>query len=105
MPTTVVSGQFCSTDPNDARHTLLHTGARNKIYVTVALSKCNSDTGMYSLLSKSHHTKNPRVTPVSEWERVYVSLDPGDALVWRGDVSYMLSARGGGKWVSYVHDH
>lgn len=105
MPATLVSGQFLATPLDDARHTLLHTGAKNKIYVTIALSTCNRATGMYSLLRKSHHEKNPRVTPVIEWEREDIALNPGDALIWRGDVSYMLRAGGGGKWVYSLAGH
>ena len=105
MPATLVSGQFLATSLDDARHTLLHTGAKNKIYVTIALSTCNRATGMYSLLKKSHHDKNPRITPVSEWEQEDIALNPGDALIWRGDVSYMMSAGGGGKWVCSLAGH
>lgn len=105
MPATLVSGQFLATPLDDARHTLLHTGAKNKVYVTIALSTCNRATGMYSLLRKSHHEKNPRVTPVIEWEREDIALNPGDALIWRGDVSYMLRAGGGGKWVYSLAGH
>jgi ectoine hydroxylase-related dioxygenase (phytanoyl-CoA dioxygenase family) len=99
MPATLVSGQFLATPHDDARLTLLHNGAKDKIYVTIALSTCIRATGMYSLLKRSHHDKNPRTTPVNDWEREDVALNPGDALIWRGDVSYLVNPGGGGKWV------
>ena len=71
-----------------------------RIAVTIALNPCNPDTGMYLLLRGSHHEKHPSLIPVKEWDNSIISLDAGDALIWRGDLFYFLSPRIGGRWLT-----
>ena len=38
------------------------------------------------------------MTMVNQWSRQGVVLEAGDAFIWRGDLSYLLSPGGGGRW-------
>ena len=82
-----------------ARYSTVHVGNKNVLYVTVALTPLAAENGLYTLLGGSHDKKNPRFTPVDLWDEVQVTLEPGDALIWRGDLKYLLSPGGGGRFV------
>ncbi|CAD6585727.1 MAG: hypothetical protein ASARMPRED_002292 [Alectoria sarmentosa] len=98
MPKANIVGSFENSDPTSFRKSILHTGSKDEIYVHIALTNLSPDNGFYTLLRGSHQTKHPGLTPVNDWIRTPIDLQEGDALVWRGDLSYLLSSNGGGKW-------
>jgi ectoine hydroxylase-related dioxygenase (phytanoyl-CoA dioxygenase family) len=71
---------------------------KNQVFITLALTPLNNKTGWYTVLKGSHRL--PRNTPENEWERIDESLDPGDAIIWRGDVALFETAGGGGKFIT-----
>ena len=97
MPKANILGSFENSDPTSFRKSILHTGSKDEIYVHIALTDLSPDNGFYTLLRGSHQTKHPGLTPVNDWIRTPIALQEGDALVWRGDLSYLLSSNGGGE--------
>ncbi len=68
------------------------------LYVLIALTPLKFDNGLYTFLRGSHGTKNPIHTPTGEWNTLKCDLQPGDALIYRGDIKFFFSLYGGGKW-------
>ena len=97
MPATNMIGSFQSSDSKDSEKSLLHIGSKDKIYVHVALTELSPENGFYTILRGSHQTRHPSLTPVDDWILSPITLLAGDALVWRGDLSYLLSSNGGGE--------
>lgn len=97
MPKTSTVGSFLPGDPRDVRYSLLHVGHQDQVYVHIALNRLCPPSGFYHILRGSHLRKHPANTPVASWSTVDIILEEGDAIIWRGDVSYFLSSGGGGK--------
>lgn len=97
MPVTNVIGSFKSSDPKNFGKSLLHIGSKDQIYVHVALTDLSPENGFYTVLRGSHQAKHPGMTPVDDWIPTPITLREGDAFVWRGDLSYLLSSNGGGE--------
>lgn len=78
----------------------------NRIFVLVALEHMSPKTGLYTFLYGSHGPLHPRFTPVSAWNtgNAEINLSAGDAIIYRGDISYMLSRNGGGMFEILVYD-
>ena len=91
-----------ATDPQHARYSTVQAANDNVLYVTVALTTCDASNGLFTILAGSHALKNPRYTPMELWERIDLVLQPGDALAWRGDLNFLYSRYGGGR---FVWDH
>ena len=98
MPSKSVIGSFTESDPGDIRHSLIHVGNANELYVHIALTPLSPETGFFHILAGSHRTKHPARTPVDDWSQTRIVLQEGDALVWRGDLHYLLSSKGGGEY-------
>lgn len=98
MPATFIVGAFKESDPMHLRQSLLHAGNKDQVYVHIALTKLSPETGFYNILRGSHRTKHPSLTRVNDWSHTPITLEEGDAIIWRGDVSYLLSPNGGGRW-------
>lgn len=96
---TIVSEYLPAADPSHARYSTVQAANPGVLYVIVALTALEFRNGLFTLLGGSHANKNPRCTPVDQWNRVQNELHPGDALIWRGDLNYLLSPYGGGKCV------
>ena len=77
----------------------MQAAQRQWLYVVVALTDLNFENGLYELLGGSHANKKPGRTFMDHWNPVRNELNPGDALIWRGDLLYLLSPNGGGKYV------
>lgn len=101
MPKNSVVGRFLSGSPTKAIYSVLHVGHKEELYVHIALNRLCSQSGFFNLLKGSHISKHPSRTPVAGWARADFELEEGDAIIWRGDLSYLLSSRGGGK--SFFH--
>lgn len=101
MPTTIMIGAFESSDPRDFRKSLLHIGSKDQLYVQIALTDLSPENGFYTVLRGSHQTKHPGLTPVEDWMYTPITLQEGDAFIWRGDLSYLLSSNGGGECSLY----
>ena len=96
---TVVSEYLPAADPGHARYSTMQTANPKVLYVTVALTALEFRNGLFTLLGGSHANKDPRCTPMNQWDRVQNVLHPGDVLIWRGDLKYLLSPHGGGRCV------
>lgn len=95
----MVSEFLPGADPSHARYSTLQAAKSGVLYVIVALTALEFRNGLFTFLGGSHANKNPRYTPMEQWNHVQNALDPGDALIWRGDLNYLLSPYGGGKYV------
>ncbi len=100
MPKSINIGTFHSTSPDPSKP---KTGGRGQVYVTIALTDLNSESGWFVLLEGSHQQK-PESTPASEWKEASLNLSAGDAVVWRGDLAYLHSPGGGGKFETLVYE-
>ena len=72
------------------------------IFVTIALTPLNVNTGWYTLLEGSHLQLPP--VPESDLRKVNKELAPGDVIIWRGDLAVLESAGGGGKFINLTYD-
>ena len=97
--TTSVSQYRPAPDDRHARYSTVQIGKHELLYVIVALTDLGHGNGLHELLGGSHASRHPRHTPEKHWNYVRTELNPGDALIWRGDLLYMLSPKGGGKSV------
>lgn len=79
------------------------SGKKGEIFVTVALTELNARTGWFVFLEGSHKSP-PKFASKSEWRKMNLDLSIGDALVWQGDLAYLHSAGGGGKFMTLVYD-
>ncbi|KAL9132039.1 MAG: hypothetical protein Q9217_000167 [Psora testacea] len=68
--------------------------SKNMVFVTIALTSLNTSTGWYTLLEGSEPA----------WKNVDKKLEPGDAIVWRGDVPVVESPGGGGKFINVTYN-
>jgi hypothetical protein len=100
VPKSINIGTFRPTIPDPLK---AKTGARGQIYVTLAFTKLSSATGWFELLEGSHRQK-PESTAPSEWKKANLELLAGDAVVWRGDLAYLHSPGGGGKFETLVYE-
>ena len=96
---TVVSEYLPAADPGHARYSTPQTARPEFVYVMVALTALHFNNGLITLLAGSHGNKALNRTPVKRWQPFQDVLHPGDALIWRGDLNYMLSPHGGGRSV------
>jgi ectoine hydroxylase-related dioxygenase (phytanoyl-CoA dioxygenase family) len=92
-PKSINVGIFHKIDTDPTRP---KTGLKGEVYVTIALSDLSPTNGLFIFLAKSH--KRERV----EWEENRLDLKAGDVVVWRGDLAYLHSAGGGGKFQTLV---
>ncbi|KAF7877682.1 hypothetical protein EAF04_001353 [Stromatinia cepivora] len=77
------------------------TGLKGEVYATVALTDLSPATGLFIFLAGSHkHTLEGNSN--DEWKECYLDLKAGDAIIWRGDLSYLHSSGGGGKFQTLV---
>lgn len=97
MPKTITVGSFKESDPTDVRQSILHSGSKDELYVYIALTSLSPENGFHTFLEGSHQAKHPRHTAVNDWIQSSIALQEGDALILRGDVSYLLSSNGGGE--------
>ena len=95
----IVSEYLPAADPGHARYSTIQTANPNMLYVMVALTALDSKNGLFTILGGSHGSKDPHYTPMNQWDHVQEVLDPGDAVIWRGDLKYLLSPHGGGRCV------
>ena len=96
-PSKCVVGSFTGREPKDFTQSSVHDGNKNKIYVCIALTYLSPETGFYNILRGSHLGKHPVPTSVRDRIKPAVVLREGDAIVWRGDLRYLLSSNHGGK--------
>ena len=101
---TIVSEYLPAADPGHARYSTMQTASPEVLYVMVALTALDFNNGLFTLLGGSHGNKDPHCTPMNQWDRVQDVLHPGDALIWRGDLKYLLSPYGGGRCVRHETD-
>ena len=97
MPRESFIGSFIASDVRNITHSLLHVGNKNELNVTIALSSLSPENGFFRILRGSHRTKHPARTPVDDWNQTPIVLEEGDAVIWRGDLHYLLSSKGGGE--------
>ena len=96
---TIISEYLPAADPGHARYSIPQTAHPELVYVMVALTALHYNNGLITLLAGSHGNKALNRTPVKHWDAFQDVLHSGDALVWRGDLNYMLSRHGGGRSV------
>jgi ectoine hydroxylase-related dioxygenase (phytanoyl-CoA dioxygenase family) len=90
-------GQFHETD---ADQTKPKTGRKGDIYVTIALTELNPENGWFILLQGSH-TQPP--SSVVSLPRISLNLNPGDVVIWLGDLAYLHAPGGGGIFEPLVY--
>lgn len=81
--------------------TKIKTGLKGEVYVTVALTDLSPINGLFIFLAKSHKRTPENASAVS-WEESRLDLKAGDVVVWRGDLAYLHSSRGGRKFKTLV---
>ena len=91
-------GIFRSKKP----HPTPKVASKNMVFVTIALTPLNANTGWYTLLEGSHLQLPP--VPESDWRRVNKELVSGDVIVWCGDLAVLESAGGGGKFINVAYE-
>ena len=96
MPSHTQLCAFRATDPSNVNTSLLNVGGKNLLQVHIALTELSSQNGFFNILRGSHQSKHPTMAQISEWSPTSVTLTEGDAIVWRGDLSYLRSSNGGG---------
>ena len=96
-PSKCVVGSFTESEPKDFAQSFVHSGNKNKLYVYIALTYLSPETGFYNILRGSHLGKYPAPIAVKDRIQTPVVLGEGDAIVWRGDLRYLLSSKHGGK--------
>ncbi len=79
------------------------SGRKDNALVIIALTKLDSTSGWFELLEGSHQ-KSPEHKSVDDLKRADFVLEPGDAVIWRGDLSYYRTSGGGGKFEILVYD-
>ena len=99
---TIISEYLPAADPGHARYSIPQTAHPELVYVMVALTALHYSNGLITLLAGSHGNKALNRTPVKHWDAFQDVLHPGDALIWRGDLNYMLSRHGGGRSVRNI---
>ena len=97
MPSSTQLCAFRATDPANVNQSLLNVGGRNLLLVHIAVTELSSENGFFNILRGSHQAKHPTMAQLSDWSPTSITLAEGDALVCRGDVSYLRSSNGGGK--------
>ena len=96
-PSKCVVGSFTESKPRDFAQSFVRVGNKNKLYVYIALTYLSQETGFYNILRGSHLGQHPAPTSVNDRIQTPVVLREGDAIVWRGDLRYLLSSNHGGK--------
>ncbi|KAM0805956.1 hypothetical protein BDR22DRAFT_829780 [Usnea florida] len=104
MPSSTQLCAFKATDPANVNTSIPNVGGKNHLLVHIAVTELSPENGFYTILRGSHQSKHPTVAQVSEWNPTSFTLAEGDALVWRGDVSYLRSSKGGGIWLNLNFD-
>ena len=97
MPSQTQLCAFRANDPSNVNTSILNVGGRNLLLVHIALTALSSENGFFNIFRGSHQAKHPTKAQISEWSPTNVTLAEGDAIVWRGDLSYLRSPNGGGK--------
>lgn len=104
-PTSIHVGIFHSLQTPDPQP--LFSGkdgspTKKRIFVTIALTTLNDETGWYTLLEGSH--LQPHGTHQSEWKRTSLNLSAGDVIIWHGNLAYLQSHGGGGKFETLIYE-
>lgn len=79
------------------------TAKKGQVYVTIALTDLNPKTGWFIFLEGSHRRASTTFS-VAEWNQVGLDIKAGDAVVWRGDLSYLHSSGGGASFMTMVFE-
>ena len=98
MPKSINVGTFHPTIPDPSK---LKTGAKGQVYVTIALTNLNSETGWFEFLEGSHRQG---LKGTEELKKASLNLSAGDAVIWWGDLVYLHSPGGGGKFETLVYE-
>jgi ectoine hydroxylase-related dioxygenase (phytanoyl-CoA dioxygenase family) len=96
-PKSLNIGIFHETTPDPTKK---KTGLKGEVYVTVALTNLNPENGLFIFLAKSHKRTSENTS--AGWKESRLDLMAGDAVVWRGDMAYLHSFGGGGKFETLV---
>lgn len=67
----------------------------------MALTDLSPKNGLFIFLAKSHKHISESASAAG-WEESSLDLKAGDAVVWRGDLAYLHSSGGGGKFETLV---
>ncbi|CZT07728.1 uncharacterized protein RCO7_11218 [Rhynchosporium graminicola] len=97
-PKSINIGIFHETNPDPTK---MKTGLKGEVYVTVALTDLSPANGLFIFLAKSHKHTSESASAVG-WEESRIDLKAGDAVLWRGDLVYLHSSGGGGKFETLV---
>lgn len=89
FPQTVNLGLFRETDADPTK--LMTAGP--KIYITIAITQLSPTTGWFTFYEGSHQQRSRL------GKKVALTLEPGDAVAWRGDLVYFHSPGGGGTFL------
>ncbi|CZT13546.1 uncharacterized protein RAG0_17038 [Rhynchosporium agropyri] len=97
-PKSINIGIFHETNSDPTK---MKTGLKGEVYVTVALTDLSPANGLFIFLAKSHKHTSESASAVG-WEENHIDLKAGDAVLWRGDLVYLHSSGGGGKFETLV---
>jgi len=78
------------------------TGKKGQVYITIALTPLGSNNGWFEFLEGSH--KRNSTDPITKWKRAALTLEAGDAVVWRGDLVYLHSSGGGASFMTMIFE-
>lgn len=59
---------------------------------------------MFRLVNGSHGPRRITQTFMNQWDVRDISLRPGDCLIWRGDLTYMVTGGEGGEWAMFTFE-
>jgi ectoine hydroxylase-related dioxygenase (phytanoyl-CoA dioxygenase family) len=79
------------------------TGLKENALVIIALTKLDYTSGLFKLLEGSHQ-QTPEHPSVEKLKKADFILEPGDAVIWRGDLSYYHTSGAEGKFKILVYD-
>ncbi|KAL7649309.1 hypothetical protein ACMYSQ_012298 [Aspergillus niger] len=96
-PDHMFAGVFRETEADPTR---LKTAEKGEIYATIALTRLSPENGWYTFYVG---TRANQSKPNSSSSTAALSLDVGDAVVWRGDLIYFHAPGGGGMFQTIVY--
>lgn len=82
---------------------LSKTGRKENAFVVIALTKLDSTSGWFQFLEKSH-LPAPERQSINNLKKSDFILQPGDAVIRRGGLSYLHTHGNGGKFQVLVYD-
>ena len=97
MPSINTVGSFIASDPGHPRQSIFQQGHKHEVCVHIALTDLSPENGFYEFLRGSHQAQWWARNTVRDWNRTRILLEEGDAMIWRGDMSFFPSSRGGGE--------